>query len=617
MNYFTYFLGLSAVFLSLFGYMTFFHEKFNVSPAFTPVLAVSSVTVLLYLLGFTGFLGASSIVLYILGMALLTRSIFLSFKGGYDPIKFILSPGIVAFCLISVFFILRCRGMSVLHVDNFSHWATAIKDMCLTDSYPKLSGAVTFRNYTPGATVFIYHVCRAVSFSESHALMAQGIMIAACGAVLFCKASFKRPVAFVAVITVLFASFAAFSLEGASLGIYNLTVDGLLAYVAAAGGVAIFAHRRDFFRCSLLLFPLTVWLSLIKSSGKIFSLLLIIFVFALFFRDYFKKTTPKRKLTLSAVCAGTLGINLLLPLLWDLYSDIVFKGYQNKFPTGLGVLSSIGSKDPKFLKSVFKGMMEELIDISSPTAQLLTTSLIFAVGVLILTAVFKTKGKFMIGVCLTSASVLIFYIAELFILYGFIFSEAEASILASFYRYFGTLEVLLSLILLTASIYTVDSFVVTDGKAVLSYLITSAYVLCMAIMSLNALKDNLILLAEPYRDEVTVDALEKREYFKDFYSGVREKIPPDSFVIVYTEKTDFFTSTLPQYELRTTHCMFIYPYFSGFPEIAESRLEYPDYFVVESGGESFKSLAASYGYTVVGDGTVYEVNRDTKVITVK
>ena len=62
------------------------------------------------------------------------------------------------------------------------------------------------------------------------------------------------------------------------------------------------------------------------------------------------------------------------------------------------------------------------------------------------------------------------------------------------------------------------------------------------------------------------------------------------------EKTDFFTSTLPQYELRTSHCMFIYPYFANFPELVLSRLEYPDYFVVESGENTFRSIAESYGY---------------------
>ena len=616
-SYFTYFLGLCAVFLSLFGYMTFFHEKLKISPSFTPILSVSTVAVFLYLLGFTGFLSASSTLLYVVGIALLVRTAILSLRKLYDPLPFLLSPGIIAFLIISLFFILRTRGMSVLHVDNFSHWATAVKNMCLTDAYPKLSGAVTFRNYPPGATVFIYHVCRAVSFTESHGIMAQGIMIAACAAPLFCKVSLKKPLSFLAIMTVFASTIVSFSLEGASLSIYNLTVDGLIAYVAAATGVIAYAYRRDLLRSAVILVPLTVWLSLIKSSGKIFSLFLIIFVFALSFRKFFRKSSLKSKLLLSAVCSGTLAFNLILPWFWDLYADIVFKGYRNKFSSGLGVLTKLTSKESSYLKSIFDNMMTELRDISSPSSKLLAVSLVIGLVSLLLSIIFKSRTKFMFCVCLISVSVLVFYIAELFVLYGFIFPEAEAVILASFYRYFGTVSVLISTVLLTASVYAAEAFVPIKSKASLSLVITSALILLIATSSLVSVKNNLKLLKEPYSDELTMTALEKREYFRDFYSSVSETVPPDSFVIVYTEKTDFFTSTLPQYELRTTHCMFIYPYMAAFEEIVSPRLEYPEYFVVESGLDSFKTLVTSHGYTAIGDGPVYEVNRNTLTLTTK
>ena len=47
--------------------------------------------------------------------------------------------------------------------------------------------------------------------------------------------------------------------------------------------------------------------------------------------------------------------------------------------------------------------------------------------------------------------------------------------------------------------------------------------------------------------------------------------------------------------------MFIYPYFANFPELVLSRLEYPDYFVVESGDDTFRSIAESAG---IGERTV-------------
>lgn len=595
--------------------MTFFHERLGIDPSFTPVLSVSVVTVFLYLVGFAGVLSFASIAVYVIGGVLLVRSAFLAYRKRYTVKGFITSPGIIIFSLLAVFFILRTRNMTLLHVDNFSHWATAVKDMCLTDAYPRLSGAVTFRNYTPGAAVFIYHVMKAVSFTESHAIMAQGIVISACAAPLFCKVKLREPLKLAAISCAFISAGTVLSLEGASLAIYNLTVDGLIAHLAAAGGVIAFAYRRDLTRSAVLLAPITVMLSLVKSSGKIFAFLIIVFAFILLFREHFRKGSAKKRLILSAAFIGITALNLLLPWLWDVYSDAVFKGYQNKFPSGLGVLGSITSKDPSYLKPILENILTEICDVSSPSVKLLLISFIIGCTVAVLCALFKGRTRFMTGVCLTCAAVLIFYVGELFVLYGFIFPEAEAVILASFYRYFATVVMLLSTVLLTASIYSVGSFSILKAKPRISGAVSVVLTILIAGTSLISVKDNLPLLKEPYRDELAADALSKREYFSGFYSAVSEVIPPDSFVIVFTEKTDFFTSTLPQYELRTSHCMFIYPYMAGFEELITSRLEYPEYFVVESGEEKFRAIAESHGYAFSGNGTVYSVDRDTMTLT--
>jgi len=617
LNYAEYFLGLCSVFISFFGYMTFFHEKLKIEASFTPILTVSAVTIFMYLVGFTGLLQYSSIAVYVIGAVLFTRTVYLCFRKRYSVSEFVFSPGIIAFCLFALFFIIRTRGLTLLHVDNFSHWATAVKDMCLTDAYPKLSGAVTFRNYTPGAAVFIYHVCNAVGFTESHALMSQGILISACAAPLFCRVKSKDVLTFTVISGIFVSALTVLSLEGASLAIYNLTVDGLIAHFAAAGGVIAYAYRRDARLAVTILAPLTVMLSLIKSSGKIFALFLIIFAFVLLFKEYFRKTPLKKKFFLTGVLGGTLALNLILPWFWDLYADVVFKGYQNKFPSGLGVLATIRSKDPSYLKQIFMNILTELKDFTSPSVKLLLVSFIIAFTVTVLCAVRRSKTKFMLGVCLTSLAVLVFYVGELFVLYGFIFPEAEAVILASFYRYFATAVILLSTVLLTASVYAVRHLVICKKAPRLStaFSLTLAAVICA--VSLLTVKDNLPLITDPYRDDLAADALEKREYFGTFYAEVSKIVPPDSYVIVFTEKTDFFTSTLPQYELRTSHCMFIYPYFASFQELVLSRLEYPDYFVVESGEETFRSIAESYGYSFSGNGTVYHVDRDNKILKAK
>lgn len=621
MNGIPFVVGVIVCMASLFGYMMFFHEKFRVDPSFTPILTVSSVSILIYILGFVLPLSAASLIMYVLGLICIARAIVLTIKKKYDPRAFAVSPGIIVFSLFCLFMILRTRGLVLLHVDNFSHWSTIVKDMSMTDAYPKITGAVICRNYTPGSSVFLYHVCRMTNFSEANAVMAQGIIVAATAAPLFCKLKISRPLPCLAICCVFIGVVVVYSLNASSLGIYNLLVDGLIAYFTTACGVIVYFYRRDMLRCAFVLAPVTIMLSLIKSSAQIFSAMVILLAFILLFKKYFsgENSSVKRKLTLVGVFGGIFAANLLLVSVWSKYADIAFNGYENKFPSGAGELvSSLVPKDASYLKQIASDMLAELSDFSSNSMKLLLFSIITASVVILITALLKGKVKFILGVCVCCLSVGIFYALELYVLYAFIFPPEEALILASFYRYFSTGSILLSTVLLTASVYALQDIKLGGKGKWATCAVVSLFTVAIAAGALISVRSDIPMLFDPYATEEVKEYRNRREELTAFYDEVKETVQPNSYIVVYTEKTDFYTSIFPHYELMTTHHWFLYPSTFNDAETLEYRLNYPQYFIVESGSDNFRRLLEERGYTFVGgESAVYELDREKLILTAK
>lgn len=608
--------------LSLLGIALFVHRKLGINPAFLPIFSVSTVSVITFTGGLFGFLLPTVYILYAVGILLLAWTVSDALRGKYSPSELFTSSGCAAFLVFSLLIFFCSREISLLHVDNFSHWGVIVKEMCLRDTFPIEGTAVTFRNYAPGSSAFIYFVCRLVGFTEANAVAAQGLLLSSAISAIFCRTSIKNVVRFVSLSGAALSTLVLLRLSAASLSIYNLLVDTLIAFVTVAAGVIVYAYRRDTHRLAWTLTPVLAMLVITKNSARLFAISLTLLALYYTVRTIASSASPKigRRFLPILGTACVIPLQFILPWAYDVYAKVNFPLHVDKFPTTVsGILNTIKSKDNGYLRDILGKIMTELRStdtLSAVSVKLTAASFVIAVVVLALTLILRKDGKLILTVFTIATVAAVAYMAELYVLYAFIFPEAEAVILASFYRYLSTGAVIVSLPLLAGSIYQLSlTFPSPRPYTKAAALILSVAV---AVLSLITVRDNLPLLTDPLRDEDTRTAAEARRDYAEFYRRVSEKIPPDSFLIVYTTDTAFSFSIMPQYELETCHCLFIYPYMTGNEELITARIDYPEYFIVHSDYAGFESLMTSRGFTLIGgESDVYRVDRDSMTLTAK
>jgi len=608
-------LGLSVSFLSLLGVFLLFYSLLKVESAFLPLLTVSTVTILTYIGGLFGILSETVFVLYVAGFAALIYAIVLMLRKKLDPMPVLKSPATWMFALLCVYFVVRMRGMQSIHVDNFSHWATIIKEMCLTDAFPATGSAVTFRNYTPGSAVFIYYVCSAVGYTEGSALMAQGFILAAAVAAFFCKARVKAPITFMSLTAASAVCISIPELLSGSLHYYNFLVDGLIAYITVAAGIIVYYYRNDVKRCIAVLTPVISMLTIIKTSARFFALFITVLVFILFARKIFRKESFENRFAYKALAGigALIAAQLLVPSLWNAYISNAFPEValeDNKFPTTFGgLMSTFVSKDKEFLKGIVSDMTEKLTDLTDPVIMILLLSEIFAVCVILITLIMRKNPGVALVSFVAANLTFILYIGELFVLYGFIFPEWESEILAAFYRYLSTGVVIAVSILLLGGIYRISQI---EGK--LSRPVLSAAVLAvMLIFCVDVMGEQTVQIINPtHRPEVETRISERARY-SGLYSKVASVVPRGSSVIVCSDDTSYFASVLPGFELCTASYSFVYPYDYDTPEYTKKRISGVDYVVVLDKADAFYDAAVNIMGIEIKNNTpssVYRVDAD-------
>lgn len=603
----------------MFGILLFIYDILRIEPAFLPILTVSTVTLLTYLGGMLGGLKPSVILILAAGICALFYELFRIIKKKLSLAPILKAPAIWFFAVLCIYFVIQMRGMLVLHVDNFSHWATVIKEMCTTDSFPVTGSAVTFRNYTPGSAVFIYFICNTVGFTEGSALMAQGFIIAASLAVIFCKSSFKDPVTLISLVLASIISVSIPELLSASLHYYNFLVDGLIAYVTVAAGIIAYYYRNDLRRCLTVLIPVTAMLTIIKTSARFFALMIAVMVFILFARKIFSANALRRRATYFSLggIAGLVAAQLISPSLWNIYISNAFTDVtlsDNKFPsTANGLISSLISKDGDYLRDIASKMYAELTDLTDPVITLLLVAETFAVCVLVITLVLKERPGVILPVFVFANLTYVFYIIELFVLYGFIFPESEATILASFYRYLSTGVAITVTVLLVGGIYRISRLSKKAIRITASLTVTVATVFCLCIIG-----DNAVQMIDPvFRDDTAVRTEERAKY-ADIYRDIQSLVPAGSSVIVYTSDTSFFAACLPGYELSTASYSMMRPAdLLADPEYARKRIEGVEYVVVTDTVNEFYESTEAMNITVTGStpAEVYKVSADGGNVT--
>lgn len=168
-------LKLGLLICSYWGYWEFFRTKCKINIYFTPLFTVACQFVFLFLAGILNYLKEATVLTWLVGLVLL---IWFLRKKKLEIIKPYLTGGYLFFAVMFVAVMLYTNDRTFSQIDNFTHWATVVKNMLGSDRFPNsLDTAVEFTSYPLGSSVIIYYITTMTSSSEHMQMVAQTFMM--------------------------------------------------------------------------------------------------------------------------------------------------------------------------------------------------------------------------------------------------------------------------------------------------------------------------------------------------------------------------------------------------------------------------------------------------------
>ncbi|MFC3016830.1 hypothetical protein ACFOEL_10520 [Virgibacillus litoralis] len=423
-------------------------HEIKIHAAFIPIFTFSAITSFVFLAGLFQIMPEAVNLIFYIGLLLCGRYAYLFWNKKY-VLEEIAVPSTVMLVVLTVLFMFLLKGLALLHYDNFSHWGLIIKEMFDLNSLPDDRTVIQFKNYPPGSAVFIYFINKIIGYSESHALMAQGFLVAANLAVLLVYCNWKKPS------QILLSIVSGFTLLIViKANIYNLLVDTLLGLVAVSITVIAYYYRKNWLKSLIATMPILILLLLVKDSGKIF----FIFNIALLLWFVISYESKKKTKALVFVTIFAIFIPLFTSFLWGEYTDKAYPNttYEdNKFAVTLDTLSLSGiDKSEEAISNLGPDLLQAAtkFDANSNVESLFwlnSISILFIIGIYLHR---REKAKLLISTTVLINVFYAFYIAALYLMYLFLMPEIEMVYLAGFYRYHSTIVIYCIGLLMTALI---------------------------------------------------------------------------------------------------------------------------------------------------------------------
>lgn len=411
-------LRFSLFVFSMTGYLLFFHQKFQIRIEFAPALFCAWTSNLLFLAGLLNVLPHMVWLLWAGGFFLLVWS--WKEKNRMNR-RSLLFYGILL-CVVVYFFCIL-QGAHITKYDNFSHWATVVKDMLRENRMPNFEDdVIRFQSYPLGSSLFIYAVCLVTGSSDGCMLWAQLLMQIS---FLSCMAVFiqKKNRNFVFI----FVLFCVWALS-VNNSIYELRVDTLLPLAGVAAFAMIYEEKHNPQRA--LYHAAGIWILLIniKNSGIFFYAVCL-----LFFAVYHNKELKQRKLCF--LCTG-LFAPLITMLLWKRHVAFAFSdGMSSKHSMNLAHFEEMAAK--KTADDMIGIGVQILKRFLNPESVEVKMMLILSVFLLMMAALLRGQKMMKTIVVLLASSwgCLAVYTISLYAMYVFSMPMGESARLASYDRY--------------------------------------------------------------------------------------------------------------------------------------------------------------------------------------
>lgn len=422
----------------------------NLKPCFSVIVTLSSISLLVYLGGIIGLLRPITYLL-ILGCIVCTFFELKYIKSA--PIKFKELPVIqILFSIGALCFIFILSHNSLVHYDNFTHWALVVKEMLITHSFPTADNVlIEFTNYPTGSASWIYFVCTVVGNAENSMIMAQSLLIFAGIYSLF--GIIEERGRFLLIIA-LGSALSLLSLFNFSIRINNLLVDFILPVLTLSAISLIYSFRNRPKTLLISVTPILGLLVVIKSTGVIFSSIAIIYMLYVIIKSYIQN---KEKIIFAktALCVGLSFVPLVA---WNIRMNTVFANVSNKFETDLSVVNTaFGGKTNEEVIQICKLFLETITDITSRST--MGVILFEVVGIIAcVIGCFILKKKWALPKVLIAMNVvLVLYLVGILAMYIFSMPLEEALYLAAFERYSSSIVVLFAGVLSICLVVDIES----------------------------------------------------------------------------------------------------------------------------------------------------------------
>lgn len=424
-------MGLLLVFSCL-GYMLFVRKTLSLQWEFIPVFVFSSIACIVYLGGLAGQLYAVSLAVMILGLLAYIGFVVRWLRQG-AKLRLSLSIFQVSFMAGSLIFLLMLFQTPLMHYDNFSHWAIALKTMLSTDAFPtSASNLIDFKNYPLGVTSFLYYVCRFAGHAQSTMLFAQGLLIFSCFYAMFGIVSEKKRFLLYAFLGLGLSTLSFFNL---TIRITNLLVDFMLPIYALAIFAVVYQYRHEIKRACLVVLPLAGLLTVMKSTGIIFAAIGLIFLIYTWLTHWSKPVWKNVIAVVGMICG------VLIPYFgWSWRMATVFQGVDNKFDVASSGLQ-VG-KTPEQMQDIITLFLQSSTDLTTRPAIGIVIFELVAIAASIFAAVVLKKKWNLWKVLIALDIVLLLYYAGILGLYLYSMPLDEAIWLAGFERYASSIVVL-------------------------------------------------------------------------------------------------------------------------------------------------------------------------------
>ncbi len=424
------------------------HLKLNYE--FLPIFTISSMIMILFLGGLCDILFPVTCILAAAGTACSVYSIFFDYRknGITFHIPIPLALVFVGFLLFAALL----RHTELIHYDNFTHWATVVKEMLLTNSFPTAESVmVTFSNYPLGTSTWLYFVCIIAGHTHGIMLVAQALLIFSCFGAIFGIIQERRRVLLHLILGLGLSILSFFNIF---IRLNNLLVDFLLPVLAVAIIAVIYSYRKHIAKAYLVVTPMLGLLMVVKSTGLLFAAIAMGYLVFTTFKFYTsnagefvvgdKKTdatkSDEQKLWVQLLCC--LGLSLLPLLLWNYHVDVVFAGVDHKFDVEVTqMFSGFGGKSIAEVQIIVTSFLSTFADFSlRPTIGLWAFE-VFAIVACIVGCGILQKEWFLPKLLVLCNMVLFLYYCGILAMYIYSMPLDESIYLAGYERYASSIVV--------------------------------------------------------------------------------------------------------------------------------------------------------------------------------